>query len=260
MCNENMISLGKADVSKLEQIQENVFLLKLLLPPQTARNAKPAAGQFYMLKRVPSSTFLFRPISVYSSTAQSDGSVLVEFLILQKGKGTNELCSVNTSTQVELFGPLGNGFASPKAGEKAAIIGGGIGVAPVAGFASNLEPKSYDFFACFKSGSYGLENVKADKLAVSTDDGSCGTKGMLPNIFGESNAKNYDVVYACGPTPMLKYVQQVCKASGTKCYLSLESRMACGMGACLGCTISTTGGNKRCCKDGPVFDGAEVIF
>ena len=189
MCNENMISLGKADVKKIEKIQENVFFLQLALPPQTARNAKPISGQFYMLKRVPSDTFLFRPISVYNSTCKSDGTVLVDFLILQKGKGTAELCSVNQSTQIEIFGPLGNGFSVPNKNKKIAIIGGGIGVAPVAGFANTLAENSYDFFACFKTGSYGLQNVKANKLLISTDDGTCGTKGMLPDIFTESDAK-----------------------------------------------------------------------
>ena len=133
---------------------------------------------------------------------------------------------------------------------------------PVAGFSKNLVPQSYDFFACFKSYSYGLENVNAKNLTITTDDGSEGVKGMLPTVLTAEILlqKKYSVVYACGPEPMLKYVQKICAEAGILCYLSMEQRMACGVGACLGCTITTTEGNKRCCKDGPVFEGSKLIF
>ena len=165
---------------------------------------------------------------------------------------------------------MGNIFPRPKAkkaGDKnskpeVCIIGGGIGVAPVAGFAETLEAKSYDFYASFKSGKYGLKNLKASKLTVTTDDGSWGIKGMLPAAIDENTIKEkgYKVIYACGPTPMLSYVKTIAEKAGVKCWLSMESKMACGMGVCLGCTIETTEGYKRCCKDGPVFDGTKLIF
>lgn len=231
----------------------------------------PKAGQFFMLCREPSKTLLCRPISVFrvededgnlvfgASEDNNKRSLVITFLILLKGQGTQELCSLREGDSVTGIGPLGNEFPKPEAG-RIAIIGGGIGVAPVAGFASTLAAGTYDFYACFKSGSYGLEYVEPAKLVITTDDGSEGIKGMLSDAFDAAAAAGYSAVYACGPEPMLHYVQKVCAEAGVKCWLSMEARMACGVGACLGCTITTTEGNRRCCKDGPVFDGATLIF
>ena len=221
----------------------------------------PAAGQFYLLRSAKSSLLLGRPISIYSSRKGGEAAYL-EFLILKKGKGTKELCSLEKNDEIELIGPLGNSFPKPKAGDKICIVGGGIGVAPVAGFASTLTEKSYDFFASFKSGSYGLDYIKAAELTITTDDGSVGIHGMLPAALTAQTLKEkgYTVLYACGPTPMLAYLKKICEEAKVQSYLSMENRMACGVGACLGCTITTTEGNKRCCKDGPVFKGEILQF
>ena len=213
----------------------------------------PLAGQFYMLQAVRTNTLLGRPISVFH--VNKDGAApRLDFLILLKGQGTKELCSLMPDDKINLLGPCGNCFPVVGAG-KACIVGGGIGVAPVAGFAETLPAGSYDFFASFKSGSYGLEHIKAANLTITTDDGSVGVHGMLPAALTEEALRkgNYSVVYACGPTPMLAYVKKVAEAAGLPCYLSLEAHMACGVGVCLGCTIQTTEGKKRCCKEGPVF-------
>ena len=255
--------------------ENSVYSLKVNLTAKDKSFPKP--GQFYMIRATKGKTLLGRPISVFHSEISkpnkenpklSDGQI--EFLILKKGKGTEELCSLEKSDSVDILGPLGNIFPRPKAkkaGDKnsqpeVCIIGGGIGVAPVAGFAETLEAKSYDFYASFKSGKYGLKNLKASKLTVTTDDGSWGIKGMLPAAIDENTIKEkgYKVIYACGPTPMLSYVKTIAEKAGVKCWLSMESKMACGMGVCLGCTIETTEGYKRCCKDGPVFDGTKLIF
>ena len=252
----------------------SVFELKISIgisrenPPQLETSAaEPVAGQFYMLHAVHSNVLLGRPISVFLSKKMDDGSVELSFLILLKGTGTAELCELRSGDKINLLGPCGNRFPLPTSVNcskrlkfscsKVLIIGGGIGVAPVAGFASTLPENSYDFYASFKSGSYALENLKADKLVITTDDGSVGIKGMLPAALTELVLREgkYEAVYACGPTPMLAYVQKICKTVGVKCWLSMESRMACGVGACLGCVIDTTEGKKRCCKEGPVFDG-----
>lgn len=244
----------------------SVYSLKVLLE---AGSQEPAAGQFYMLHAVRSDVLLGRPISVFHSEvlSEEDGHrVELTFLILLKGKGTKELCSLDFGDLINLIGPCGNRFPMPDestaAGGKVLIIGGGIGVAPVAGFAETLPGKSYDFYASFKSGSYGLENLKAEKLVITTDDGSVGVHGMLPAALTEETLKagGYKAVYACGPTPMLAYIQKICQATGVKCWLSMEAYMACGVGVCLGCVIDTTEGNKRCCKEGPVFDGDILIF
>ena len=238
----------------------SVSLLKVRLEQGSQ---EPAAGQFYMLHAIRSDVLLGRPISIYHSETKVDGSVELSFLILLKGKGTRELCSLEPGDKLNLIGPCGNRFPMPENGAgKVLIIGGGIGVAPVAGFAETLTNVSYDFYASFKSGSYGLENVKAEKLVITTDDGSVGVHGMLPAALTEEVLREggYSAVYACGPTPMLAYIQKICKAVGVKCWLSMEAHMACGVGVCLGCVIDTTEGKKRCCKEGPVFDGDILIF
>lgn len=226
-------------------------------------NNQPVPGQFYMLHAVRSDVLLARPISVYHSEILGDGSVEIHFMILLKGKGTVELCSLRPDDKINLLGPCGNRFVPADASKgKVLIVGGGIGVAPVAGFAESLPAKTYDFYASFKSGSYGLENIKADKLVITTDDGSVGVHGMLPAALTTDtiHAGNYTAVYACGPTPMLAYVKQIAEEAGVQCWLSMESRMACGVGVCLGCTIQTTEGKKRCCKDGPIFDSKVLSF
>lgn len=239
--------------------ENSVYELRVVLDKGSP---DPAAGQFYMLHAVNSSSLLGRPISVYYSEKKKDGSVEIYFLILVKGDGTKILCSLKNDDKIALLGPCGNRFQAPEADKKVCIVGGGIGVAPVAGFATTLKPKSYDFFASFKSGSYGLQKLKANKLVITTDDGSVGVHGMLPAAFTEEVLKNgnYSAVYACGPLPMLKYVKEISEKCGVQCWLSMESRMACGVGVCLGCTIDTSEGKKRCCKEGPVFDSKILKF
>lgn len=142
---------------------------------------------------------------------------------------------------------------------RTAIIGGGIGIAPVAYFASTLPEKSFDLFACFRSAPFGVDGVapRAARVFVTTEDGSAGTKGMLPDVFVPAD---YDAVYACGPEAMLRYVKAAAAGFPAEVFLSLERRMACGAGACLGCTVPAPSGNKRCCVDGPVFRAEEVLL
>lgn len=239
--------------------QGSVYMLKVEVTEENAQ--LPLAGQFYMLRAMKTGILLGRPISIFHAEKTPHG-VELQFLILVKGKGTQELCALEADDKIQLLGPLGNTFAKPEATDKVCIVGGGIGVAPVAGFSENLNPNTYDFYACFKSGSYGLENVKAKNLIITTDDGSVGTKGMVSAVLTAQKLKDegYSVVYACGPTPMLAYIKAICQKANVKCWISMEARMACGMGVCLGCTIPTTEGYKRCCKDGPIFDGTILEF
>ncbi len=226
-----------------------------------AEKSLPAAGQFFMLRSKKSQVLLARPISVFNVIKENDKDAKIQFLILLKGQGTKELCSLKAGDLIEMIGPCGNAFPKPQGGI-VAICGAGVGVAPVAGFASTLPEHSYDFYASFKSGSYGLENIQSRETFITTEDASAGICGMITAALDAKilKEKNYEAVYACGPAPMLKYIQQICKETGVKCYLSMESRMACGMGVCLGCTIQTVHGYRRCCKDGPVFLGDELIF
>ena len=228
-----------------------------------AQGALPVPGQFYMLRARPSGVLLGRPISLFFRETRADGTLVLSFLILPKGTGTQELC---TASAVTLFGPLGNSFPDPrglfpdKQQPRLLLIGGGIGIAPPAGFAALLAPQTYDFYACFKTHAYGTEHLRAQKLVIAAEDGSSGVKGMLSDVLCTDDVRGYDAVYACGPEPMLEYVQRICRESGVPCWLSVESRMACGTGACLGCTIRTAEGIRRVCTDGPVFPAHTLVF
>ena len=270
--------------SQLLEGQKDIYLLETaaILPRQEQLGPRP--GQFYLLKRTVSGVEYGRPISVYHSEEHIDVQtglkvVQLQFLILKKGRGTEELASLLPGDEIQIIGPLGNGFAipedlqahiQPKTGSGTGnadnpaicIVGGGIGIAPVACFAESLPAKSYDFFASFKSRSYALENIRAASLTVTSDDGSEGIHGMLSEALTAEvlRAKGYKAIFACGPLPMLSYLKGIAHESGIPCYVSMEAHMLCGVGACLGCTIQTNDGNARVCKDGPVFDAARVIF
>lgn len=240
--------------------RSDVFLLEVKAQLTDVQVA-PKAGQFYMVQSASSNVQFGRPISVFG--CEKNGSELkVKFLILKKGEGTIELSKLIPSNKVRLIGPLGNCWETPEKEDGVCIVGGGIGVAPVANFASTLKDGTYDFYASFKSGSYALKNIHAKNLTITTDDGSVGVHGMLSAAFTADviKEKGYKVIYACGPTPMLAYVQAEAKKAGVKCWLSLEKKMLCGVGACLGCTIKTKIGNRRVCKDGPIFDSEIIEF
>ncbi len=270
---KGLLFFGNCAVEKCEQVQgqNNVFLLQLTTVLERVTQLSPKPGQFYLIRNKLSHVNYNRPISVYHSEEKInvDGKkeVTVQFMILEKGQGTKDLCHAHIGDEIVVIGPLGNSWKKPSkellnGKGKICIVGGGIGVAPVANFASSLPENSYDFYASFKSGSYGLENVHANNLFITTDDGSVGIKGMLPVALSREAIQKagYKIIYACGPTPALAYIQQVAKELGIQCYLSMEHRMLCGLGACLGCTIETTEGLKRCCKDGPIFDSKIIKF
>ncbi len=246
--------------------QGSVFCLKITTIDENAR--MPLPGQFFMLRSEKSQQLLARPISVFHAEKTSHGAE-ISFLILLKGKGTKKLCTLEADEKIQILGPLGNIFPRPSdsastdtQNKKVLIAGGGIGVAPVANFAESLPPKTYDFIASFKSGSYGLENIHPENLTITTDDGSVGIHGMITAAIDAEKIKQgeYSAVYACGPAPMLNYIKTVSESAGVQCWISMESRMACGVGVCLGCVIPTTKGNLRCCKDGPVFDSKILSF
>ncbi|MFQ3547224.1 MAG: dihydroorotate dehydrogenase electron transfer subunit, partial [Termitinemataceae bacterium] len=123
--------------------------------------------------------------------------------------------------------------------------------------AIRLPAGTYDFYAGFRSRSYGLDGLTAGTTVIASEDGSSGRRGLIPDFF---DPVQYQRVYACGPLPMLRAITRKCEAAAVPCHISLEERMACGVGACLGCSIRTVHGNRRCCADGPIFDAQEVLF
>ncbi|GHU16787.1 dihydroorotate dehydrogenase B (NAD(+)), electron transfer subunit [Spirochaetia bacterium] len=250
----------------------------------------PHTGQFFLIKPKRSGIFLARPISValwekaVEDTPQTrrrlrgkrgDYVTLmitdsIRFLIARRGPGTEELAGIQTGEEVELTGPLGNcwgNFFPPEDTRKPlALLGGGIGVAPLEGLPGEFPKYDFDFYAGFRTGfktdeeRYGILGpaaFDAQNLIIATEDGSEGKKGRITDFL---DPIKYAVVYACGPTAMLRAVTEKCKALGVPCYISMEKHMACGVGACLGCTVKTKNGNKRCCADGPIFPAEELIF
>jgi NAD(P)H-flavin reductase len=237
---------------------------------------EPLSGQFFMVRLQRTAVFLGRPLSVAGwQPASPSKPGILRFLMALRGQGTKELADIRIGEKAFLTGPLGRGwkysagvlpdgkFPNEKLSKgKFALVSGGIGIAPLAFFARELQNRqdaqsSFDFYAGFRGKSFGLENLSPGLLVISSEDGSEGKKGRIPDFFTPGS---YDAVFVCGPEPMIKAVAEKCKTAGVSCYISMERRMACGTGACLGCAIKTVKGNKRCCADGPVFNAEEMIF
>jgi NAD(P)H-flavin reductase len=238
----------------------------------------PRAGQFFMMKPVRSSVFLQRPISIFEYNAQQG---ILKFLIAKRGKGTNELSQLIPGDKVILTGPIGNVWADflPEscteqqkdgvfhgAGGKAALVGGSVGIAPLSALVAEKPKVFFHFFAGFRQGFRGKEEenvimghgINAKKLVITAEDGRNALIGRITDFLYEP--ENYDVIFGCGPIPMLKALKKKCEAKNVPCFISLESRFACGIGACLGCTIRTVNGNRCCCKHGPIFPAGDIIF
>lgn len=208
-------------------------------------------GQFYMLRGWDGlDPFLPRPLSI----ADLENGKL-KFLYEIRGRGTHIIGNLKKGDKLSLLGPLGNSFDLDE-NRKVAIISGGIGIAPMLFLAKNLDAK-IDIYSGFRENIYFLDQIKSytENIYTSTESGSHGHKGFITEIF---NPLEYDLVYTCGPTPMMHVVIAMCKGK-VPVYVSMESRMACGIGACLGCTIETVNGMERVCKEGPVFRGEEII-
>lgn len=209
-------------------------------------------GQFYMLKSWQTEPVLWRPISVSEVRGHS-----IDFLYAVAGRGTEMLSTLKCGQELELMGPLGNGFEVEKVEGKVALVSGGIGVAPMIELSKALGNAEVDLYAGFRSGTYAVEDIRprVKNVYITTEDGSFGHKGYVTEVFDPSK---YDLVLCCGPEVMMEKVLKQCREAGTKIYVSMEKHMACGVGACLVCTCKTKEGNKRTCKEGPVFNGEDL--
>jgi NAD(P)H-flavin reductase len=224
----------------------------------------PKAGQFFMVKPSRCSFFLARPLSIMEWKGASSS---VKFLIARRGKGTEELSLMRVGEEALLTGPLGNAWADflPVEG-KTALIGGGVGIAPLAALVAEKPDYSFHFYAGFKKGFRDKREgaamlgaaIKAESILITAEDGINAPQGLIVD-FVDWDCE-YSGLFACGPEPMLKAVKEKSAKAGIPCFLSLENRMACGLGACLGCTVRTVNGNRRCCADGPVFAAEELVF
>lgn len=220
-----------------------------------------APGQFVHIK-CGHSRLLRRPISVCSCKSEAEGPDLLTIVFEVRGSGTEWLERREVGDPLDILGMLGNGFSMESQG-RYLLVGGGIGVPPLLGCAQYGENATA--VLGFRDSSHVLlagefENCCKD-VFLCTDDGSLGRKGFVHEQVRDILEKDssYTGVLACGPKPMLKAVAQTAAHFGVPCQVSLEERMACGVGACLGCAVKMADGSmKHVCKDGPIFDASEV--
>lgn len=233
------------EILENNKVSDDIYLMKL------NTSLKGAPGQFYMLKAGNLDPLLPRPISIYDV-----GENGISFLYQVVGKGTKIMAKKKPGETIEILGPLGNGFTIE--GKKVAVVGGGIGIAPLLYLCKKLksENKYVEVFLGYRTKPYLNEDFEkiSDKVSIATEDGSVGHKGYVTEIIG----KDFDTLYSCGPNLMMKSLKSlnICDRE----YYSLEARMACGIGACLGCSIKTVNGMKRVCHEGPIFSKDEVIL
>lgn len=233
----------------------------LWLETDLAAQARP--GQFIGVYPKNAATLLPRPISI----CEVDGDrTALRIVYRVAGQGTAEFSSLKENDGVYILGTLGNGFPLEEGrGKRCFLVGGGIGVPPILQLAKELEGEKSVVVGYRDSNLFLTEDfAKYGQVYVATEDGSRGTKGNVLDAIAE-NGLQADVLYACGPMPMLRAVKRYAAEQGIRAYISLEEHMACGVGACLGCVVKTRDTdahshvhNARICTDGPVFDAQEV--
>jgi dihydroorotate dehydrogenase electron transfer subunit len=241
-----------------------------------ASGPMPAAGQFYMLaserrwQEEAERPFLPRAFSVADATA-AEGALRLDFLVEGVGPGTARLCSLEVGERVWVNGPLGRPFAEPRdvnpAAAGAVLVGGGIGVAPLAILRRQLADRGVPTRILLgfrdREHSGGIDDLFACcEVRLASEDGHAGHQGYVTDLLAvllEGDDPGGAAVYACGPPPMLEAVRAMCAARGVPCELAMESPMACGFGACFGCAMPLAGGGyMRLCVDGPVVAGAQI--
>ena len=239
------------------QLAPAVFSL-WLEAPDIVKHALP--GQFVSLYCQEKDRLLPRPISI-CELDQEAGSLRLVYRVV--GAGTEEFSRLGAGDQIEVLGPLGNGFMQE--GERPLLIGGGIGIPPMLELAKAMDGKKQILLGYRNKDLFLEEDLAAyGDVYVATEDGSVGTKGNVMDIIRAYSLRT-DVIMACGPMPMLRAIKKYAAENGIEAYISLEERMACGVGACLGCVCRTTGvdahshvHNARICTEGPVFEAGEV--
>ena len=231
-------------------------------------------GQFVMIQvSGQPEPLLRRPFSIYNAFGKEPGHQNIEVLYKVVGKGTEKLSQVNKGAEINILGPLGKGFAIPEKPGRTCLVAGGIGIAPLYFLVSRLLKNGWVgkditlFFGAQSKPEMALiadfENLPIN-VQLTTDDGSFGQKGFVTDLL-EIHLKQAspDVMYACGPMPMLKTVASLAGTCEISCQVSLETVMACGMGACLGCAVKNSRNTDKyahVCVDGPVFDLKDFQF
>ncbi|KJS21295.1 MAG: hypothetical protein VR72_11110 [Clostridiaceae bacterium BRH_c20a] len=262
-----MVQMLKVKILENKQVLPDFFRM-VLAAPMVAKEAVP--GQFLMINTSDTlDPFLKRPISV-NRIDQEKGTISLIYQIV--GKGTRLLTKKNAGEEIQIIGPLGKGFCWSEQDKTIVLVGGGCGIAPLVALAEALVQTGKEVFVLL--GSQCKEKLLGEDefkelgctVMVATDDGSYGRRGFVTELLDElSQKKRIDQVYCCGPLPMTKAVVQITKKAFIPCQISLEERMGCGIGACIGCVTKVrredgTIDYKKVCHDGPVFTSSEVVF
>lgn len=244
-------------ITNTELVTDGVYSM-WIQDEEIVQNAKP--GQFVSLYCKEGSQLLPRPISICEIDKANSTLRLVYRVV---GKGTEEFSGLKAGDTIRVMGPLGNGFTLE--GKKAILIGGGIGIPPMLQLAKSLDAEVQVVLGYRDNDLFLKEEFEPyATVYVSTEDGSVGTKGNVIDAI-KANGLEGDVIMACGPMPMLRGIKAYAQEKGIKTQISLEEKMACGIGACLACVCKskekdhhTNVDNKRICKDGPVFYAEEI--
>ena len=256
-----MAQKKKVMATVVEQKQLAPGIFDMWLKTELAAYAK--CGQFIGIYPEDKSNLLPRPISI-CEVKKEEGMLRIVYRVA--GEGTEEFSHYTAGKKVEILGILGNGFPVEEGkGKKALLMGGGIGVPPIVQLAKELEGDK-KVVAGYRDHQLFLKEdlEKYASVFIATEDGSVGTRGNVMNAVEEQGLEA-EVIFACGPMPMLRAIKQYAATKGIPAYISLEERMACGVGACLGCVCKTTEkdhhshvNNTRICTDGPVFPAEYV--
>lgn len=240
----------KSTVISNEQITDDIFVMVV-----ERNGASAAAGQFYMLKCWDQELTLMRPISIFK--AEDD---TLHFMYRVIGKGTERMTQLYEGDPIWLLGALGTGYPIEQMHGKVALLGGGVGIPPLRQTAKELSQKrvQVDVYLGYRDELFSVEEFEpyCENIFVSTEKGEEGYRGFITDLL---KPEQYDAVCTCGPEIMMRKVAALCADKNVTCWCSMEHRMACGIGACLGCSIKTADGMKRVCKDGPVFP-AQILF
>ena len=251
-----------AELLKKEKLIEGIYKFSVKAP-EIAKVAK--AGQFLEIKvSKTGEPFLRRPISIFNIEGE-----IVEFIFQVKGRGTELLCMLEEGDKIDIIGPLGYGSFKVQEYNNVAIIGGGIGTYPLYELTKELKGKTnLNVYLGFRDKSLvtcekEFEEIGLNKLVITTDDGSYKEKGFAIDFMKKDIEEHkVDMIFACGPLPMLKAVRAYAIENNIPCQISLEERMGCGIGACLGCAVKVISGKEprygHVCKEGPVFYAKDV--
>ena len=252
------------ELLKKEMLIEGIYKFSVKAP-EIANVAR--AGQFLEIKvSETGEPFLRRPISIYNIDKENG---IVEFIFQVKGRGTGILAERKIGDLIDIMGPLGFGGFKVQEYNNVAIIGGGIGTYPLYELVKELKGKAnLNVYLGFRDKSLvtcekEFEEIGLNKLVVTTDDGSYKEKGYAIDFMKKDIEEHkVDMIFACGPLPMLKAVRAYAIENNIPCQISLEERMGCGIGACLGCAVKVISGEEprygHVCKEGPVFNAADV--